>query len=66
MQEAEHFSIQGGGLKTCVKTRWTSIFESTKSIVRMQQALEEVFIFNNLLCNYIWIFIFIMKLITFI
>ena len=48
MQEAEHFSIQGGGLKTYVKTRWSSIFESTSSIVRMQQALEEVFIFNNL------------------
>ncbi|CAJ0633489.1 273_t:CDS:2 [Entrophospora sp. SA101] len=39
-----YFSIQGGGLKTCIKTRWISIFESTNSIVRMRQALEEVVI----------------------
>ncbi|CAJ0751389.1 358_t:CDS:2, partial [Entrophospora sp. SA101] len=44
MNEASYFSIQGGGLKTCIKTRWISIFESTNSIVRMRQALEEVVI----------------------
>ena len=62
MQEAEHFSIQGGGLKKCIKTRWTSVFESTKSIVRMRQALEEVFIFNKFICNYICILIYLFKI----
>ncbi|CAJ0765922.1 7571_t:CDS:2, partial [Entrophospora sp. SA101] len=32
---AETFSIRGGGLQPFVKTRWTSIYESTNSILRM-------------------------------
>ncbi|CAJ0758482.1 5323_t:CDS:2 [Entrophospora sp. SA101] len=39
---AETFSIRGGGLQPFVKTRWTSIYESTNSILRMQFALNEI------------------------
>lgn len=40
---AESFLIRGGGLQPFVKTRWTSIYESTNSISRMHYALVEVF-----------------------
>ncbi|CAJ0769509.1 17356_t:CDS:2 [Entrophospora sp. SA101] len=39
---AETFSIRGGGLQPFVKTRWTSIYESTNSILRMHFALNEI------------------------
>ena len=40
---AESFLIRGGELQPFVKTRWTSIYESTNSILRMRYALDEVF-----------------------
>lgn len=43
LKAAENFSIRGGGLQPFVKTRWTSIYESTSSILRMQFAFNEVF-----------------------
>ena len=37
--------IEGGGLKTYVETRWTTIYEAVNSIVRNKKVLEEVFIY---------------------
>ncbi|CAB5392201.1 unnamed protein product [Rhizophagus irregularis] len=39
---AKNLEIKGGGLKCFIKTRWTSMYEATYSIVRMKRALEEV------------------------
>jgi len=36
-------NIQGGGLKTYVETRWTTIYECTSSIWRLKDALQHVF-----------------------
>jgi hypothetical protein len=36
-------NIQGGGLKTYVETRWTTVFECTSSIWRLKDALQHVF-----------------------
>ncbi len=41
-KSANTLKISGGGLKSFIKTRWTSMYESTYSIVRMRKALEEV------------------------
>jgi len=41
-ESAEKFNIEGGKLKSFIKTRWTSMYEATYSIVRMQRALEDV------------------------
>ena len=41
-KSANTLKISGGGLKSFIKTRWTSMYESTYSIVRMKKALEEV------------------------
>ena len=41
-ESAKILKIEGGGLKTFVKTRWTSMYEATYSIVRMRRALDEV------------------------
>jgi hypothetical protein len=39
----EQKSIQGGGLKTYVETRWTTVYECTSSIWRLKDALQHVF-----------------------
>ncbi|CAG8675320.1 1655_t:CDS:2, partial [Ambispora gerdemannii] len=39
---ATNLKIEGGGLKSFIKTRWTSMYEATSSIIRMQHALEEI------------------------
>ena len=36
-------NIQGGGLKTYVETRWTTVYECTSSIWRLKDALQHVF-----------------------
>ena len=36
-------NIQGGGLKTYVETRWTTIYECISSIWRLKDALQHVF-----------------------
>jgi hypothetical protein len=36
-------NIQGGGLKTYVETRWTTVYECTSSIWRLKNALQHVF-----------------------
>ena len=38
----EEYNIGGGGLATYTPTRWTSMFETTNSIVRLKRALEKV------------------------
>ncbi len=38
----EEYQIKGGGLKTFVETRWTSMYETASSVVRLQIALEKV------------------------
>ena len=35
-------NIIGGGLKTYVETRWTTVYEAVNSIVRNKKVLEEV------------------------
>ena len=35
-------NIQGGGLKTYVETRWTTVYECTSSIWRLKDALQHV------------------------
>lgn len=48
IKSADILKIKGGNLKSFIKTRWTSMYEATYSIVRMQKALEEVkFLFIN-------------------
>src|SRR5215208_4742753 len=37
-------NIQGGGLKTYVETRWTTIYECTSSIWHLKDALQHVFL----------------------
>lgn len=37
-------NIQGGGLKTYVETRWTTVYECTSSIWRLKDALQHVII----------------------
>ena len=37
-------NIQGGSLKTYVKTRWTTVYECTSSIWRLKDALQHVII----------------------
>ena len=39
------YQIEGGGLKTYVETRWTTVYEAVDSIVRNKKVLEEVFIY---------------------
>jgi hypothetical protein len=34
--------IEGGGLKTWVETRWTTMFDAADSILRLKLALEKV------------------------
>jgi len=34
--------IEGGGLKTWVETRWTTMFDSVDSVFRLKLALEKV------------------------
>jgi len=41
-QTAIALNIQGGSLKPFIKTRWTSAYETTRSIVQMRQVLEYV------------------------
>ncbi|PKY56631.1 hypothetical protein RhiirA4_428387 [Rhizophagus irregularis] len=38
----KEFNIEGGGLKTWVETRWTTMFDSVNSIWRLRSALEKV------------------------
>ena len=38
----EDFNIEGGGLKTWVKTRWTTMFDAVDSILHLKLALEKV------------------------
>ncbi|PKK64587.1 hypothetical protein RhiirC2_716174, partial [Rhizophagus irregularis] len=40
----KEFNIEGGGLKTWVETRWTTMFDSVNSIWCLRSALEKVFI----------------------
>jgi hypothetical protein len=40
----KEFNIEGGGLKTWVETRWTTMFDSVNSIWHLRSALEKVFI----------------------
>src|SRR5579859_4286727 len=42
IESAKILKIEGGRLKTFIKTRWTSIYEATYSIVRMRWTLDEV------------------------
>jgi hypothetical protein len=47
-------NIQGGGLKTYVETRWTTVYECTHSIWRLKDALQYVkqlfvLLFNKLM-----------------
>ena len=37
-------NIKGGGLKTYVETRWTTVYECTSSIWRLKDALQHVYI----------------------
>jgi hypothetical protein len=41
-KSADNLRIEGGGLKYFIKTRWTTMYDATYSIVRMRRALEEV------------------------
>jgi hypothetical protein len=34
--------ITGGGIKTFVKTRWTSVHDCVASVIRLEQVLQEV------------------------
>lgn len=47
--------IKGGGLKSYVKTRWTTAWDCTNSILRLEQILKNVRI-NNI---YLFTFIFL-------
>ena len=38
-------NIKGGGLKTYVETRWTTVYECTSSIWRLKDALQHVYIY---------------------
>ena len=40
-------NIQGGGLKTYVETRWTTVYECISSIWRLKDALQYVSNFSN-------------------
>lgn len=44
--------IVGGGLKTYVETRWTTVYEAVNSIVRNKKVLEEVKLFFCFNCNH--------------
>ncbi|CAB4486500.1 unnamed protein product [Rhizophagus irregularis] len=39
---AKNFNIEGGGLKTWVKTRWTTMFDAADSVLHLKLALEKV------------------------
>lgn len=39
---AKNFNIEGGGLKTWVETRWTTMFDAADSVLRLKLALEKV------------------------
>ena len=41
---AKNFNIEGGGLKTWVETRWTTMFDAADSVLRLKLALEKVII----------------------
>ena len=43
-ESAKILKIEGGRLKTFIKTRWTSIYEATYSIVRMRWTLDEKYL----------------------
>jgi hypothetical protein len=51
---AKNLKIEGGGLKTFVKTRWTSMYEATYSIIRMRMAFEEVRFFFYLIFLFLY------------
>jgi capsid portal protein len=38
----EDHNIEGGGLHIYIQTRWTSMYETTNSIVRLKELLEKV------------------------
>ena len=38
----EEYGVVGGGLKTYVETRWTTVYESASSIVRLKRCLEAI------------------------
>ncbi|CAG8635797.1 13150_t:CDS:2, partial [Racocetra fulgida] len=41
-QKILQYQVSGGGLKTYIETRWTTIYECTSSIVRLKACLEDV------------------------
>ena len=41
-ESAKILKIEGDGLKTFIKTRWTSMYEATYLIVKMRRALDKV------------------------
>jgi hypothetical protein len=52
-ESAKILKIKGGRLKCFIKTRWTSMYEITYSIVRMRWIFDEV-IFISFLCYFIY------------
>jgi len=38
----EEYNIEGGGLHNYTATHWTSMYETTSSIVRLKRPLEKV------------------------
>lgn len=37
--------IEGGGLKTYVETRWTTVYDCVSSVWRLKEALQDVYIY---------------------
>ena len=37
--------ITGGGIKTFVKTRWTTIYDCASSVINLEPVLQEVIIY---------------------
>jgi len=48
--------IIGGGLKSYCKTRWTSMYDSTESILRLKPCFDIVSYYFNTLLNLIYNF----------
>ena len=41
-EKLKQHEISGGGLRTYVETRWTTVYECVSSIVRLKNCLEEI------------------------
>jgi hypothetical protein len=50
--EIKNNLIEGGGLKTYVKTRWSTAWDCTESILRCEQIFKNVSIIYLLFFNY--------------